>query len=205
MDGDDERRACRSPVAKQVFPDTPRPANTRGPRRNLAHAGAYPCPSVTCTVRSERVKKIGGLGLEPRMCGTRRSPLVWPAGFALAQVVKAGVHRGEGIVRRVGVGTEATVVAALAASHGGTTINTARARTRPPVPLAGLGPTREVCRLITVACSCTFRQGVALHSRPGHLERDCRRGCPVLDGQRRFLEQDPVREGNPSKREGFPS
>jgi len=54
-----------------------------------------------------------------------RPPVVWPAGCALAQVVKAGVHRGEGIVRRVVVGTEATVAAALAASHGGTTINTA--------------------------------------------------------------------------------
>ncbi len=54
-----------------------------------------------------------------------RPPLVWPEGFALAQVVKAGLHWGEGIVRRVVVGTEATVAAALAASHGGTTINTA--------------------------------------------------------------------------------
>jgi len=54
-----------------------------------------------------------------------RPPLVWPTGFALAQVVKAGLHRGEGIARRVVVGTEATVAAALAASHGGTTINTA--------------------------------------------------------------------------------
>jgi len=54
-----------------------------------------------------------------------RPPLVWPEGFALAQVVKAGLQRGEGIVRRVVVGTEATVAAALAASHGGTTINTA--------------------------------------------------------------------------------
>jgi len=54
-----------------------------------------------------------------------RPPLVWPEGFALTQVVKAGLHRGEGIVRRVVVGTEATVVAALTASHGGTSINTA--------------------------------------------------------------------------------
>ena len=56
-------------------------------------------------------------------CG--RPPLVWPAGFALVQVVKAGLHRGDGIVRRVVVGTEATVATALAASHGGSTINTA--------------------------------------------------------------------------------
>ncbi len=54
-----------------------------------------------------------------------RPRLVWPEGFALVQVVKAGLHRGEGIVRRVVVGTEATVAAALAARHGGTTINTA--------------------------------------------------------------------------------
>ncbi len=62
----------------------------------------------------------------PVRTGRRGRPrLVWPAGFALAQVVKAGLHRGEGIVRRVVVGTEATVAAALAASHGGATINTA--------------------------------------------------------------------------------
>jgi transposase-like protein/IS1 family transposase len=54
-----------------------------------------------------------------------RPPVVWPEGFALAQVVKAGMRQGEGIVRRVVAGTEATVAAALAASHGGTTINTA--------------------------------------------------------------------------------
>ena len=54
-----------------------------------------------------------------------RPPLVWPAGCARAQVVKAGLHRSEGIVRRVVVGTAATVEAALAASRGGTTINTA--------------------------------------------------------------------------------
>ncbi len=62
----------------------------------------------------------------PRRTGRRgRPPLVWPDGFALTQVVKAGLQRGEGIVRRVVVGTEAMVAAALAASHGGTTINTA--------------------------------------------------------------------------------
>jgi hypothetical protein len=49
-----------------------------------------------------------------------RPRLAWPAGFALVQVVKAGRARGQGIVRRVVVGTEATV-----ASHGGATINTA--------------------------------------------------------------------------------
>ncbi len=62
---------------------------------------------------------------EPQRTGRRGRPrLVWPQGFALTQVVKAGLARGEGIVRRVVVGTEATVSAALAASHGGTTINT---------------------------------------------------------------------------------
>ena len=62
----------------------------------------------------------------PERTGRRGRPrLVWPPGFALAQVVKAGLHRGGSIVRRVAVGTEATVAAALAASHGGTTINTA--------------------------------------------------------------------------------
>ncbi len=62
----------------------------------------------------------------PERTGRRgRPPLVWPQGFALAQVIKAGLHCGEGIVRRVVVGTEATLSAALAASHGGATINTA--------------------------------------------------------------------------------
>lgn len=62
----------------------------------------------------------------PERTGRRGRPrLVWPQGFALTQVVKAGLQRGAGIVRRVVVGTEATVAAALAASHGGTGINTA--------------------------------------------------------------------------------
>jgi len=62
----------------------------------------------------------------PERTGRRGRPrLVWPEGCALAQVVKAGLRRGEGIVRRGVVGTEATVAAALAASHGGTAINTA--------------------------------------------------------------------------------
>jgi transposase-like protein len=62
----------------------------------------------------------------PEQTGRRGRPrLVWPPGFALAQVAKAGLHRGAGIVRRVVVGAEATVAAALAASQGGTTINTA--------------------------------------------------------------------------------
>jgi len=62
----------------------------------------------------------------PERTGRQGRPrVVWPEGFALAQVVKAGLHHGEGSVRRVVVGTEATVAAALAASQGGTTINTA--------------------------------------------------------------------------------
>jgi transposase-like protein/IS1 family transposase len=62
----------------------------------------------------------------PERTGRRGRPrLVWPEGFALAQVVKAGLQRGAGITRRVVVGTEATVATALVASHGGTTINTA--------------------------------------------------------------------------------
>ena len=50
---------------------------------------------------------------------------MWPEGFGLTQVVKAGVQRGEGIVRSVVVGTEAGAIAAMVASHGGTIINTA--------------------------------------------------------------------------------
>ncbi len=62
----------------------------------------------------------------PERTGRRGRPrLVWPQGFALTHVVKAGLQRGEGITRRVVVGAEATVAAALAASHGGTAINTA--------------------------------------------------------------------------------
>jgi transposase-like protein len=62
----------------------------------------------------------------PERTGRRGRPrLRWPEGFALTQVIKAGLHRGEGIVRQVVVGTADTVTAALAASHGGTVINTA--------------------------------------------------------------------------------
>jgi transposase-like protein/IS1 family transposase len=62
----------------------------------------------------------------PERTGRRGRPrLCWPAGFALVQVVKAGLHRGEGIARHIVVGTADTVAAALAASHGGTVINTA--------------------------------------------------------------------------------
>jgi transposase-like protein len=62
----------------------------------------------------------------PERTGRRGRPcLVWPQGFALAQVVKAGLQRGAGIVRRIVVGTEATVTSALTASRGGASINTA--------------------------------------------------------------------------------
>ena len=62
----------------------------------------------------------------PERTGRRGRPrLVWPEGFALTQVVKAGLPRGEGIVRRIVVGTEEAVAAAWATSHGGTAINTA--------------------------------------------------------------------------------
>jgi len=54
-----------------------------------------------------------------------RPRLVWPEGCALAQVIKAGLRRGEGIARRVAVGTAARVEAALAASRGGASITTA--------------------------------------------------------------------------------
>jgi len=37
------------------------------------------------------------------------------------------------------------------------------------------------------------RQGLALRDRPGHLERDCRRGRPVLDVQNWAVERDPGR------------
>jgi hypothetical protein len=81
------------------------------------------CPNLACP---DKGAVGGGTIRVPERTGRRGRPrLVWPEGFALAQVVKAGLHRGEGIVRRVVVGTEATVAAALAASHGGTAINTA--------------------------------------------------------------------------------
>jgi len=62
----------------------------------------------------------------PERTGRRGRPrLAWPEGFALTQVVKAGLQRGAGIVRRVVVGTGAAVATALAMGHGGATINTA--------------------------------------------------------------------------------
>ena len=72
------------------------------------------------------VSAVRALVRRPERTGRPGRPrLVWPVGCALAQVVKAGLHRGEGIVRRVVVGAAATVEAALAASRGGTTITTA--------------------------------------------------------------------------------
>lgn len=74
----------------------------------------------------------------PKRTGRQaRPPLVWPEGFALAQVVKAGLHRSEGIARRVVVGTEATVAAALAAGLAARPYGLAELLRRPvhPVPL----------------------------------------------------------------------
>jgi hypothetical protein len=63
-----------SAVAKHLFPDTPRLVNvkqrvqhkTHERRHNLAHVGAYARRLVVCRARSERVKKTGGLGVEPQ-------------------------------------------------------------------------------------------------------------------------------------------
>jgi len=97
----------------------------------------------------------------PERTGRRGRPrLVWPAGCALAQVVKAGVQRGEGIVRRVVVGTEATVGAALAASHGGATINTAYSE-------------RLNAKLRESASPCWYAAG----ARPPTARPSARAGC----------------------------
>jgi len=48
-----------------------------------------------------------------------------PLGFLWGQVVKAGLHRGEGIVRRAVVGTEEAIAARRAATHSGATLHTA--------------------------------------------------------------------------------
>jgi len=46
-----------------------------------------------------------------------RPPPGWPAGFLRGPVVKAGLRGGRGIVRRAVVGTEAAIVARLAATR----------------------------------------------------------------------------------------
>jgi len=62
----------------------------------------------------------------PRRTGrVGRPPLGWPQGFLLGQVVKAGLRTGGGIVRRAVVGTEAAIVARLAATRSGATLHTA--------------------------------------------------------------------------------
>ena len=74
MDDGDPIGVVHSPVAKHLFPDTPRLVNvkqrvqhkTHERRHNLAHVGAYARRLVVCRARSERVKKTGGLGVEPR-------------------------------------------------------------------------------------------------------------------------------------------
>jgi hypothetical protein len=63
-----------APVAKHLFSDTPRLVNmkqriqhkTRERRHYLARVGGYARRLVVCRARSERVKKTGGLGVEPR-------------------------------------------------------------------------------------------------------------------------------------------
>src|SRR5438034_7735637 len=55
-----------------------------------------------------------------------RPRLVLPDGFLLGQVVKRSAQRHVvGVVHRVGCGTPAVIAAALAATHGGTVLNTA--------------------------------------------------------------------------------
>ena len=56
-----------------------------------------------------------------------RPPLGWPLGFLWGQVVKAALHRGEGIVRRAVVGTEEAMASAArrAATHSGAPLHTA--------------------------------------------------------------------------------
>src|SRR4051795_13215478 len=62
-----------APVAKHLFSDTPRRVDmkqriqhkTRERRHYLARAGADAHRLAVCRTRSERVKKTGGLGVEP--------------------------------------------------------------------------------------------------------------------------------------------
>ncbi len=132
-----------------------------------------------------------------------RPPLVWPQGCALAQVVKAGLRRGEGIVRRVVVGTEATVVAALATSHGGTTITTAYserlnatvrerlARAPPACAGPGHGPRRE--RVARAAAGVQLVLGARVPPPARH-----RHGSPLGRADAR----DGRRTGHPPLRPG---
>jgi len=74
-------------------------------------------PSVSAARALFRVPLHTGRGGRP--------PLGWPEGVLLGQVVKAGLRTGGGIVRRAVVGTEAAIVARLAATHSGATLHTA--------------------------------------------------------------------------------
>ncbi len=129
----------------------------------------------------------------PEWTGRRGRPrLVWPHGFALTQVVKAGLHRGEGIAHRVVVGTEATVAAALATSHGGTTINTAY--------IERLNATLRERLAPLVRRRRTPAQGTALIEGGLHLLRLAYNYCWVHDSLRlraigtghRWLERTPA-------------
>ncbi len=73
MDDGDPIGERHAPVAKHLFSDTPRPVNvkqrvqhkTHERRHTLARVGADARRLVVCSARSERVKKTGGLGVEP--------------------------------------------------------------------------------------------------------------------------------------------
>ncbi len=73
MDDGDPIGERHSPVAKHLFPDTPRLVNvkqrvqhkTHERRHTLARVGDCARRLVVCRARSERVKKTGGLGVEP--------------------------------------------------------------------------------------------------------------------------------------------
>jgi transposase-like protein/IS1 family transposase len=129
----------------------------------------------------------------PRHTGQRGRPrLVWPEGFALVQVVKAGRQRGEEIVRRVVVGTEALVAAALATSHGGATINTAYIERLNAMVRERLAPLVRRRR--------TPAQGKALVESSLHLLRLAYNWCwtheslrlPAVGLGQRWLERTPA-------------
>ncbi len=129
----------------------------------------------------------------PERTGQRGRPrLVWPEGCALVQVVTAGLHRGAGIVRRVVVGTEAMVAAALAASHGGTAINTASSARLNATVRARLAPLTRRQR--------TPAHGAALVESGVHLLRLAYNWCwahaslrlRAIGTGRRWLERTPA-------------
>jgi IS1 family transposase len=132
----------------------------------------------------------------PARTGRRGRPrLVWPQGFALAQVIKAGVQRGEGVVQRVVVGTQATIADALAASHGGTTINTAH--------IERLNATLRERLAVLVRRRRTPAQGTALVESGLHLLRLAYNWCwrhqslrlRAIGTGHRWLERTPAMAG----------